>query len=618
MTIQRKMFIPALVQLLVIVPVVMVIMSSRSSSQSSLARSQEQTQRIAQLKDLHELTDRYFYNAAHQTDVQAEIEAALQQVRQDAGDADVQSALETVGTCQMDVVAAKQRNAEIERQIMELTDLSVRQSNGYVEQVAMKLADPNQADSVSTLERLVIIGANLNTSANLTVKTLFYRMASDSTAQTELVAFLNQAIQNAQQDVDRLANTPFAALPVEALKANKTIHALVTESIVNFKKMAQSKAEIGESLGTLLAELEEINRQANTSVVASIQRSYLKIGIMLVTAAILIVGLTVVITRGLTRTIRSVVGHLRRTTSEVTSASGQVSQSSQSLAQGATEQAAGLEETSSSLEQMAAMTKQNADNSQQANTLMQETATVVSGGKHAMEQVQGTINEIKSSSDETAKIVKVIDDIAFQTNLLALNAAVEAARAGEAGKGFAVVAEEVRNLAMRSAEAARNTTDLIRTSQDRSSRGVEVSGEAAKAMEQIAGGAKTAAELISEISAASQEQAQGIDQVNTAVSQMDQVTQKNAANAEESASASEELSAQAESLNDLVADLVALVEGGDGKGSAGADPAPSGRTLKTSDRLFHRIARKPQAASPVSQNTIPFGPDDEGLSQFND
>jgi methyl-accepting chemotaxis protein len=618
MTIQRKMFIPALVQLLVLVPVVTVIMSSRSSSQSSLAWSQEQTQRIAQLKDLHELTDRYFHNAAHQAEVQAEIEAALQQVHQDAGDTDTRKVLETVSASQIDVVAAKQRNDEIERRIMELTDLSVQQSNGYVEQVAMKLADPNQADSVSTLERLVIIGANLNTSANLTVKTLFYRMASDPTAQTELVAFLNRAIQNAQQDVERLANTPFAALPVEALKANKTIHALVTESVANFKKIAQSKTAMDESFDTLLTELEEINRQANTSVVASIQRSYLKIGVMLVTAAILIVALTVVITRGLTRTIRSVVGHLRRTTSEVTSASSQVSQSSQSLAQGATEQAAGLEETSSSLEQMAAMTKQNADNSQQANTLMQETATVVASGKHAMEQVQGTINEIKSSSDETAKIVKVIDDIAFQTNLLALNAAVEAARAGEAGKGFAVVAEEVRNLAMRSAEAARNTTDLIRTSQDRSSRGVEVSGEAAEAMERIAGGAQTAAELISEISAASQEQAQGIDQVNTAVSQMDQVTQKNAANAEESASASEELSAQAESLNDLVADLVALVEGGDGKGSAGADPAPSGSKLKTSDRLFHRIARKPHAASSALQNAIALSPDDDGLNQFSD
>ncbi len=449
-----------------------------------------------------------------------------------------------------------------------------------------------EAESVSTLERLVIIGANINTDVNLTVKTLFYRMASDSGAETELLAFLGQSMENVKRDVERLASTPFAGLAVEAMKANRAILSLTGEYIANQKKMSQSKARIDEALAGLLSTLEEANGKVHTVAVTSIQRSYLKIAIILVAAAVLVVGLTAVTTRGLTQIIRGVVSHLTNTASEVSSASRQVSNSSQSLAQGATEQAAGLEETSSSLEEMASMTRQNAENAHQANSLMQETAGIVAGGKTAMEQVEGTIGEIKGASDETAKIVKVIDEIAFQTNLLALNAAVEAARAGEAGKGFAVVAEEVRNLAMRSAEAARNTTELIQESQDSSTRGVEVANQAAQAMEEIATSASKVGALISEISAASQEQAQGIDQVNTAVAQMDKVTQQNAANAEETASASEELSAQAGSMKEAVDELTKLVEGVVQQHASDRSQSRSTkRGLPASERLFHQIAQ---------------------------
>ena len=589
MTIQRKIFVPALVQLLVLVPVVFVIISNRSSSQDSLRKSDEDRQRITQLKDLQELTNRYFYESAHQAMVHDQIETALEQGQQDCTDAESKAVLENVQTWHAQIMAGKQRNMEIEREVMELTDLSVQKSNSYIEQVATKLADPNQADSVSTLERLVLIGANINTSSNLTVKTLFYQVMSDPTAEQELLGFLDSAIENTDRDIKRLASTPFAQMPIDAQNANKTIQGLAVEYVANLKNIAENKMAVDKDLGALLTQWEQINREEHTSVVASIQSSYLKIAIMLVLSVLISIGFTVAIARGLTRTLRSVVGHLTRTTSEVSSASGQVSQSSQSLAEGATEQAAGLQETSSSLEEMAAMTRQNADNSQQANTLMQEAASIVASGKNAMGQVEGTINDIKSASDETAKIIKVIDEIAFQTNLLALNAAVEAARAGEAGKGFAVVAEEVRNLAMRSAEAAKNTASLIQRSQESSTRGVDVSSQAAEAMDSISQSASKVAELISEISAASQEQAQGIDQVNSAVAQMDKVTQQNAANAEESASASQELSNQAQSLTALVAQLVALTEGHhEGSPSATETPARQ-HGLNVSDRIFHRI-----------------------------
>jgi len=265
--------------------------------------------------------------------------------------------------------------------------------------------------------------------------------------------------------------------------------------------------------------------------------------------------------RGITGKIHSVVTRLSEGAEQVASAAGQVSSASQSLAEGATEQAAGLQETSSSLEEMASMTKQNADNAQQANTLSSEARQTASTGAEAMSRMNAAIGEIQKSSDETAKIIKVIDEIAFQTNLLALNAAVEAARAGEAGKGFAVVAEEVRNLAMRSAEAAKNTASMIEESVKNAKNGVGIAGEVTKVLDEIVQNVGKATDLVSEIAAASKEQAQGIDQVNTAVAQMDKVTQQNAANAEESASASEQLTAQATGMNDLVNELAVLVGG---------------------------------------------------------
>jgi methyl-accepting chemotaxis protein len=260
-------------------------------------------------------------------------------------------------------------------------------------------------------------------------------------------------------------------------------------------------------------------------------------------------------------TIQRIVAQLTEGAEQVASASGQVSSASQSLAEGATEQAAGLEEASSSLEEMASMTKQNADNAQQANTLAFEAKKSAHTGSESMGRMNSAIQEIQKSSDATSKIIKVIDEIAFQTNLLALNAAVEAARAGEAGKGFAVVAEEVRNLAMRSAEAAKNTANMIEESVKNAKNGVDIATEVGKVLEEIVQSVGKTTDLVSEIATASQEQAQGIDQINTAVAQMDKVTQQNAANAEESASASQELSSQAVSMNEIVAQLTALVGG---------------------------------------------------------
>jgi methyl-accepting chemotaxis protein len=291
---------------------------------------------------------------------------------------------------------------------------------------------------------------------------------------------------------------------------------------------------------------------------------------------VMILVVTFFLNRYTVNPVTAIVRTLTGSSKEVAMAADQIATSSQSLAEGASEQASSLEQTSSSLEQMAAQTRQTADNSQKADTAVKETGEMVEKGVSSMKRMNTAINEIQESSNETSKIIKTIDDIAFQTNLLALNAAVEAARAGEAGKGFAVVAEEVRNLAQRSAEAAQETSLMLEKSQENAQKGVGVAHEVAEQLQGIKQSSEKVSGLIMEITGASREQAQGIDQVNTAVSEMDRVVQKNAGDSEESASAAEQLSSQAEELEKMVADLMTLVGGSKGHGSgSNADGKPA-------------------------------------------
>ncbi|MEW6658273.1 MAG: methyl-accepting chemotaxis protein [Thermodesulfobacteriota bacterium] len=279
-----------------------------------------------------------------------------------------------------------------------------------------------------------------------------------------------------------------------------------------------------------------------------------------------------ILSLSITRPINRIIGELNEGADQVSAASSQVSAASQTLARGASEQAASLEETSSSLEEMASMTRQNASNAGEANALMQETGKVVQEADRFMQELTTSMHDISQASDDTAKIIKTIDEIAFQTNLLALNAAVEAARAGEAGAGFAVVADEVRNLAMRAAEAAKNTAQLIEGTVDKVKGGTELVTKTGEAFTQVTSSTGKVKDLVAEIAATSQEQAQGAEQISKAVTLMDTVVQGNAANAEESASAAEELFAQAEQMKGIVGGLVTLVSGNDGnaQSSSGA------------------------------------------------
>jgi methyl-accepting chemotaxis protein len=253
---------------------------------------------------------------------------------------------------------------------------------------------------------------------------------------------------------------------------------------------------------------------------------------------------------------------------QVTSAASQISSGSQSLSHSASEQASSIEETASSLQELSSMARQNVANAKEGKALVESANAATEQGTQMMNELNESIGKIKASADATAKIIKTIDEIAFQTNLLALNAAVEAARAGDAGKGFAVVAEEVRNLAIRSAEAAKNTANLIEGSVKNAVEGVAGNQKMLVRLSEIGSQVKKVTEVMAEIAAASEQQNDGINQINKAIEQMNQVTQAVAANAEESASAAEELNSQSMEMQNMVLGFRISSQGGVQKSTA--------------------------------------------------
>ncbi len=261
------------------------------------------------------------------------------------------------------------------------------------------------------------------------------------------------------------------------------------------------------------------------------------------------------------RPIGAVSRGLEAVGEDVSDAVGRVSVTSRQLTDGASQQAAAVEETSSSLEQMSSMIRQNAENLRHANDLMTETAKVVEDAAASMVELTRSMESISNTGEESRKVIKTIEEIAFQTNLLALNAAVEAARAGEVGAGFAVVADEVRNLAMRSSQAAKNTTGLIETSIEGIESGRKIVFKANRAFESVREGSAKVASLLNEITAASAEQTQGINQVSQAMTQIDQVTQDNMACTEEVAGALEEIIGQLGNMKSHVSMLMGLIRG---------------------------------------------------------
>jgi methyl-accepting chemotaxis protein/methyl-accepting chemotaxis protein-1 (serine sensor receptor) len=365
-------------------------------------------------------------------------------------------------------------------------------------------------------------------------------------------AFIDSELPNAKNYFSQIAAASLAGDAQTAFRINDE------HSIKSFDSLEAAVKDVLDVQKQLLQE-------GSTRGAADSARARWIAYICLLTALAISPFILLVVLRT-TRQLRGVAAHLAEGAEQITSASSQVASSSQTLAQGASEQAASLEETSSSSEEITSMTRKNAENSLSAAVVMAEVDQRVAEGNRTLSEMVQSMQEITGSSDKISKIIKVIDEIAFQTNILALNAAVEAARAGEAGMGFAVVADEVRNLAQRSAQAAKDTASLIEESIAKSNEGSQRLEHVTQVIRAITESAAKVKTLVDEVNLGSQEQARGIEHISKSIAEMDRVTQANAASAEESASASEEMSAQAEALQNIARELRTLVGGGESEG----------------------------------------------------
>jgi methyl-accepting chemotaxis protein len=356
------------------------------------------------------------------------------------------------------------------------------------------------------------------------------------------------------------------------------------------RRAAEETNRLREAIAGASTQLAaDLRSELATTVQASVSQRWISLVAFLVALTVSGTIATLTVRNAIVKPIRKAISELTDTARQVTGASGDVAEASQSLSEGAAEQAASLEETSASMEEMASMTRKNAENAKSVAALMSDVDKRVRSSNDSLGDMVAAMGSIQESSRQVAKIIKTIDDIAFQTNILALNAAVEAARAGDAGMGFAVVAEEVRNLAQRSALAAKDTARLIEASIEKARDGNERVEQVAASISAITGSIVSMKSLVDDVSSASHQQAQGIDQVSQSVAQMEQVTQRTAATAEQSAGAGEELRAQAEASMGAIRRLERLIGG-----AAAAKAAPA---AAADDLAALALVRRPRAGA---------------------
>jgi methyl-accepting chemotaxis protein len=410
----------------------------------------------------------------------------------------------------------------------------------------------------------------------------------DTSGQSEIYRYEKQCVEAAEKLIEsQTFHGEMTKRMAQAKKDLEAYFALLSEFVgiqdsryKAYVKQTDRMQDLNAVVDTLIEQVIDHNMGKTHSAAATLHLGLILTFVLLFAAIILGMILSVLITRSIVKPISLAIDGLSQGSDQVTAAAGEISNTAQSLAAGASEQASSLEEISASLNEITSMTKQTADNARNADALVQDSVIGAKNTQEAMTRLQEAVVGIQKSSNETAKILKDIDEIAFQTNLLALNAAVEAARAGEAGKGFAVVAEEVRNLAQRSAESAKKTADLIEGSQKSSQQGVTLAEEAAAAVTKITESSGKIAMIVTEITSATEEQARGVSQVSGAIGNMDQVTQSSASSSEELAASSEELNSQAVSMNDLVGDLVGIIDGEAAKQARQQHKAPTSLHFK--------------------------------------
>ncbi|WPU64139.1 HAMP domain-containing methyl-accepting chemotaxis protein [Peredibacter starrii] len=343
------------------------------------------------------------------------------------------------------------------------------------------------------------------------------------------------------------------------------------------------RGDIRKSFEDLMAFQSNVSKERAKIATTAYNTASLLSLVISVAGVVFAIGVGLYFSTTISNTISKIAENILSSSTQTASASQQLTSASSQLSQGATESAASLEETVSSLEELSSMVKLNSDHAKEANSLSQKSLTSAEQGERDISRLITAMGDMSKSSKKIEEIINVIDDIAFQTNLLALNAAVEAARAGEQGKGFAVVADAVRNLAQRSASAAKDINTLIKENVEKTEEGVDIADTSGTSLKDILNSVKKVADLNSEIAAASQEQASGIEQISKAMNHLDQAIQSNASSSEEVASSAAEMSSQADCLSELVFDMKKFIEGKSSDAETVVAKAPS-RT-KSSPKL---------------------------------
>ena len=576
--IQRKFAAATVIQVIFIVLLFVSLFYLKSSLDQTYQAKVEYTQEINKVKEFTLKVKAYFNKNIGLRDLRDHYSSLKRSISN-------QQALEKtndIWTQVNEIEDLRTSNQQVETQVMKLSDQSIKASSDFISRMSQKLADPEARQQVSTIERLVIAGANQNNIFYSSVKEYFLKLKEDMSKGQQLLSLLKKGIQNAKRDEKRLANTPYAVLPKRALEANKKIQSLTTNYVNNVNTINELENNIDQNGDDLFGMLNQKDIENTELIFDSMFSTIRNIFILLLVISVALIALNgniaslirdflnqmggaiskmadgelniniseklkqrkdelgefSVKTEKTLKNFMEVVQNVKNASTHILSAGNQLNSSSQQLSQGASEQASSVQEVSSSMEEMASNIQQNTDN---AN----KTEQITSEASQSMGKMGDAGKKSLTSIREIADKINIINDIAFQTNILALNAAVEAARAGEYGKGFAVVASEVRKLAERSKTAADEIVELANSS-------VAVTKESDELIDKLVPEMEQVAQLIREINAASQEQNSGANQVNNAIQELNNVTQQNAASSEELATSAQELAGQADQMNEII------------------------------------------------------------------